>query len=427
MNQSTVTKLTSESKRSGLKEQKGLSMLEKIKLNSLEYKNMIHMSPISLRNRRKFYFQQSNYSASSTMLCDIQSSTFYVDSSNSYLVFSLVLNSVSGCTVSWGVGSAFNLLRDIVITSRSGTEASRSNKLNLYRSKVDHFQKAKEWFETVGVICGYGTDITVAAGVEKVVEFCLPLNMVSPLFDLKNSSYLPPYLMSGLRMEITLESLAASMVISGAGPLDSYSVKNPALQCDVVKFNDDTDRLMTQIAHKSGLELYFNEWDVFSTTTDAANNITLDVRKTCSRANHSFAVSRESKVTVDVTADSFASEAFKFTASQGRVGSVYSPQQALTTDAEHYMSALYLFRGMKYKHPINVSPTEFNTNKGLIGVQLNRSQIWDSQSVPLNNSHSLLYQVSFKTEEPAILRQIDTFIVYHKSLKVYTNNIIVFE
>lgn len=430
---STLNKLTKESKKSmNSSGESKLSLLDKIKMNELEYKLPMHVSDISLRNRRKFFFQQNSYNGGSTMLCDLQSSSFYVDPRNSYLVFSVELTGTEAGAhnARFGIGSAFNIIRSSVLTSRTGTELSRSDRVNLYRAKVDRFEKSDTWFKTVGRVAGYGTStggdydnvMTVLDGQTTVTkEFCLPLHMVSPFFNIQNSSYLPPQICSGLRLEILLENINTAFK-KDAG-VTSYRIVDPALMLDLYKFSDKTDSVMTNVAHTASLPLVWNEYDIFSTVSSVANNLTLDIRKTASKASHAIGISRLSDNVSGAnaaTVDSFLSEDYKFTATQARYGSVYEPQSAISSVPEAYMNSLHLFRSKKAKHEIDVSPEDFETGgMGLIGVNLNRSQLYDHQTLVLNNSHSLSFQTSFDDSQS---RQIDTFIVYTKLCKTFTNN-----
>lgn len=422
----------------GDEKKKTTGVMDKIKLNSLEYKSPLYSAPISLRNQRRFPFAQNSYSGGQTMLCTLQTASFYVDPFNSYLTFQLEVTGTGGDIIALGQGGALNFIKSVVVTSRSGTEVSRVDSLNLYHAKTLRFTRAKDWYETEGSVIGYEDGVTggysktlPAGGVSALTRFVIPLEYVSPVFSPENSQYLPPFLCSGLRIEIGLENANTALHrTSGAGSF-SYRIVDPSIQTDLVKFSDKVDSVMTSIAHKSGLEVVFSEWDVFSTVTSSAKN-TIDINKTASKADKLIVCSRLSANVSDATVDSMQSEDFSFNEFQSRVGSVYHPQTAITEYREGYQNALHTLKSMR-KNQRDYPYASMNTYQShdgvrggfaLLGTNLNRSSLIDSQCVPLNNSHSLSVNVGFTS---ATGRQVDCFLVYKKIARCFTSNCIIYE
>lgn len=429
----------------GDEKKRSVGLMDKLKLNELEYKTPLYSAPISLRNQRRFPFAQSSYTAGQSMLCTLQTASFYLDPFNSYLVFDVEFSGATGEKFALGQGSALNFIRSSVVTSRSGTEVSRVDGVNLYHAKKLRFTKPKDWFETeatvIGyddspdsknVVNGYNVEIPAGATVSGLSRFCIPLSMVSPVFDPENSRYLPPFLCSGLRLEIGLSSAGQALHrITGDTTSGSYRIVNPAIMCDLVKMSDKIDSVMTSVAHKAGLELVFSEWDTFTTVTSSQKN-TIDINKTASKAEKVIVCSRLSANVSDIKVDSMQSEDFTYNEFQARVGSVYHPQTAITEHKEGYKNALLLFKSMRKNEKdypsanVNKYTAHNNTHGGfaVLGTNLSRSSLIDSQCVPLNNSHSLSLNIGFTTADS---RQVDCFLVYKKIAKIYTNNCIIYE
>jgi len=417
---------------------RAVGLMDKIKTNQLEYKSPLHQAPISLRNQRRFVMAQNSYNGGQTMLCTLQSASFYLDPYQSYLTFGLEVTGTAGETFGLGQAGALNFIRSVVITSRSGVEVSRVDAVNLFHSKSLRFTKPKDFFQSEGSVIGFHdeaaggyTDTLPAGGVSPIIKFCIPLQYVSPVFAPENSTYLPPFLCSGMRIEITLENANTALHrTSGSGSF-SYRVVDPSIMCDLVKMSDKTDSVMTSVAHKAGLEVCWSEWDVFSTVTGSAKN-TIDIAKTASKADKLIVCSRLAANVSNASVDSMQSEDFSYNEFQARVGSVYHPQTAITEYKEGYKNALHLFKSMRRNendYPY-ASITTYNSHDGVrggfavLGTNFNRSSLLSSQSVPLNNSHSLAVTVGF---DSAVSRQVDCFLVYKKIARVFTSNAIIYE
>ena len=423
-------KITGESTKDEKKQ--NVSLMDKIKLNSLEYKSPLYSAPVSLRNTRQFPFAQSAYSSGQTMMSTLQSSSFYLDGRNSRLEFSVEFTGNPTDVFTWGEGSALNVVRSIVLTSRSGTEISRLNGVNLFHAKVDRFTHGKDWFESEGSMLGYETNtITIPASGTVTHKYAIPLPFLSGFFAPLNSQYLPPYICSGLKIEIQLATPAEALRRTTGAADVTYRIVDPVVVTDLVKMSDKTDHLMTAIAHKAGLDIVFDEYDTFSIVTSSDKN-TIDINKSCSKASKIIVCARQSANVSDLAHDGMQSEAFAFNEYQARVGSVYHPQKAISDYVSAYANALQLFRGMRKdeRQSPYTNLAQFNTTAGanhghaVLGTDLSRSSLIDSQCVPLNNSHSLSLTVGFSS---AVARQIDAFLVYKKVCKCFTNNAIIYE
>lgn len=429
-------KITGESTKDEKKRSVGL--MDKIKLNELEYKSPLYSAPVSLRNVRQFPFAQSSYSSGQTMLANLQTSSFYLDGRNSRLEFTIEFTGTATEVVSLGQGSALNVVKSVVLTSRSGTEISRLNSVNLFAAKTHRFTKSKDWFDTEGTLVGYHQEhITIPAGGTISHKFAIPLPMISGFFAPLNSQYLPPYISSGLRIEIQLATSNEALHRTTAnGNAVSYRIVDPVLVCDLCKMSDRVDQVMTSVAHKAGLDIVFDEYDTFSVVTSSQKN-TIDINKTASKAERVIVCSRTATHVSSLSEDGMMSENYAVNEYQARVGSVYHPQTAITEKVSAYANALQLFKGMRKderSYPqaslgtFSLHATDNNnvTTGGyaVLGTNLSRSSLIDSQCVPLNNSHSLSLSIGFNSVAD---RQIDAFLVYKKVCKCFTNNAIIYE
>lgn len=139
----------------------GSEIQELLDWNNLVYTMPVTNSVVSARNLKTFRSDQLTYSPGDMMEFRLQTGSQYVDFKNSWIRLDLEVKN-SGATagdqvnnLTWGSGSAFNLIRDMVVSSRSGTELQRIEDFNIYRAFSDTAKKPHEWFETVGASMGY--------------------------------------------------------------------------------------------------------------------------------------------------------------------------------------------------------------------------------------------------------------------------------
>lgn len=140
-----------------------------VSLNRLDYTLQPDLSVCVNRSYKKHFFQQQSYSPQQRAICILNSGAEYVDPQNSYLQFQ-VNNTSTGVTTggvdfTLGVGSAVNFIRRIVITSRSGDELERIERVNQLSPLIERFDKSEHWIRTVGAAAGFScSDRYVEAG-----------------------------------------------------------------------------------------------------------------------------------------------------------------------------------------------------------------------------------------------------------------------
>ncbi|MEK9694894.1 MAG: hypothetical protein VW270_03960 [Candidatus Poseidoniales archaeon] len=137
----------------------------------LDWNNLVYTMPatnsvVSARNLKTYRSDQLTYEAGDMMEFRLQSGSQYIDFKNSWIRLEMAIwnnaaNTSQLSNVTWGSGSAFNLIRDLVVSSRSGTELQRIEDFNVYRSFCDTMKKDHEWFQTVGASIGYTPRVDV--------------------------------------------------------------------------------------------------------------------------------------------------------------------------------------------------------------------------------------------------------------------------
>jgi hypothetical protein len=175
------------------------------------------------------------------------------------------------------------------------------------------------------------------------------------------------------------------------------------------------------------LEYTFTTWDRSTFQTSSESNF-LEVRKAVSHALRAIGVAR-STADFTQTVDSIQPGFFEVAKSQWRLGSQYFPVNPLQDKKEHYMNALHVFDkvskgtnpNVSYRNFIDgVGDTEGKT--GITGVLLERSNVLAHQSLPINSSRTLGYEVDF---DAATSKQIDVFLEHKVICRIYLNNCLI--
>lgn len=210
-----------------------------IGLNNLTYRLEPDMSVAVNCTDKNHFFQQQKYTNAQRAVCVLNSGADYIDPRRSFLCFTIKLpDNVYGYIVAkdgaagnfWNLheritfgkqknnnfyggdtnefyGSAINLIHSITISTRSGDELSRIERLNLLQYILNPWTRDKQWNDTVGAAMGQnqyftlGHDPAVNTNRKATsMRVAIPMYCLSGLFNY--DKLLPAMLMSGLRIEI---------------------------------------------------------------------------------------------------------------------------------------------------------------------------------------------------------------------------------
>lgn len=265
---------------------KGAARAGLVGINNLTYRLEPDMSVAVNCTDKNHFFQQQKYTNSQRAVCVLNSGADYIDPRRSFLCFTIKLPDIhngnnglsnNGYGVKTGsraperitfgrakssnpfgldakgyYGSAINLIHSITISTRSGDELSRIERLNLLQYILNPFTRDKQWNDTVGAAMGQNQYFTVSS--DKTVNtnrkllsmrVAIPMYCLSGLFNY--DKLLPSMLMSGLRIEIAWASPQTAFVRSLAQPTC----------CSVVPFQTDKgysySTFITPTAHYSGV------------------------------------------------------------------------------------------------------------------------------------------------------------------------------
>jgi hypothetical protein len=407
-------------------------------VNNLMYEQPKALSLATNRTYTKAYFQRAAYKGdrSTTMICDWNSGTSFVNCANSYLVLEVKTSGTGVTGAGFGSGSAVNLINEIRIKSRSGVELSRIQNVNTWSLFDSVYHRTSQNLNTVGILEGFnkdrdptlGTFITDAQGEGTIEKFVIPISCLSTYFRPLDGQLMPPQLASGLRVELSLEDYrtALTQVLDVLGTVvTGYEITNCYFQLDQVDLTDETQRSINMDSAKDGLEWSYDR--VYTTLSQLPVNQTsasVQVRKAVSQAAiaYSLVVSQADKI--DLTKDSLVAKEYNTETFQYRLGSLYFPFQRIENGAdgrESCMIAYETFDKLRHQfHETSVTPSDFKTKFGIMAASLERDQSLQFSGLAVNNSRTLELDCTFETvTEP---QEIITFLVYCGVARAFIDN-----
>jgi hypothetical protein len=422
-------------------EKNSLAVVQQKLLNGVSYESLPETSIAVSRSFEKQFFQKSSYSPiQNEAICDFNTGAKFLNPRRSYLVLK-VRSTVAAQGANFGQGSVCNLIKRVVITSRSGVELSRTEDYNLLMAKVLRYGCPQDWLDKFGQLIGLSDVAAERATTFQQINdaaattFMIPLDKLSPFFAGDGKSLVPPPASAGLRVQISFADQKQALVSDSA--VQSYTVDDIYIMTNLTTMVDSWQKLINEESATQGLTYSYPEWHTTqSSTAQASTNI--EVRKAVARAMSAFVITKQLP---DLTAnDNMKSEAYSVTSYQYRLGSLYPTQQPINDSKEAYYQAQSMWNGgvLDCKRPNAVSFTRFNTSTapatlsdgdGIVAVSLERSDtalngVLNISGLPTNNSRVLGCDLTFSA---GVARTNYLFMAHLRVAKFYLDNAIISE
>lgn len=356
--------------------------------NNLDYPEFEDAVVAKHRSLIKSDFNKTNYTApTQTASVFLNFSDGYVDPDNSWLQFELVLagdqiaaDGTGKSAVSFGKGSALNLIKSVVMTSRSGQEICRQDKNNFYQyRKIKWTHSFTDYSRKLSGMANNQEDVS-SATVDKV--FCIPLKYLLGCFNPHDNVLLPNKLIAGARIDIEFEEQLVALCHETATALPvktTYTIKDPAIFLDTVNLSDNVlDRLNKRSAmmgkNKGDMGGLPISWDTYDYVGGALSNITvggqnsvhLSAKKALSKAKMAHVALCKSNFSgvQQAQVDNMNGYIGYWDEYQFRLGNDYYPKIAVkggsATQKENFMNCQYSFSNLKGK-PHDIPYGDFHT------------------------------------------------------------------
>lgn len=421
-------------------------------VNALQFTLPPQLGIATSRKHVVMFPQQASYTGASTVIIDSQTGSTYVDPFNSYFVLKVnIVVTDGGGEWTWGSGSVANIIDRIIVRSRSGKELSRVESFPLWAKYSQLYSKGRDWCQTIGRSQGYPNyNIAPTAGTGDLLNtrygdlytsgqtysFILPLALI-PCFAPLNGKLLPPQLMEGLRLEITLANPSAVVASHRNVAITAVSTTvTPELHYDCFTIADQFARKIIDMSARSGLKLLYEE--AFHTlVVSSTSTINFDIKKACSKGLRLMLIPRNSTVVGVVNNDPVASSQYSFLTQQINIGSEYIPNQKLTTgvDSKSFLESYYqtMFAHSALDGSTCISPLQYlggpsgqatktEYNSAMSCFTLNKSNVTGLNGFVINNSRALVVNLTSDVNVVASLR-LDAFLVHLRSLDVMVSNV----
>jgi len=419
-------------------------------LNGVEYESLPSTSIAVSRTAERQFFQKNQYRPLEESLIDLNTGAKFINCRRSYLTFSVQLSRTNDDGMGlantpaggFGKGSVANLIRRVVVTTRSGVELCRTEDYNILSAKTMRYGCSREYLEQFGELMGYSPSLASttdeftgtaptqgATSLSAKRQFIIPLDLLSPVFQGDGKSLLPPQAAAGLRIQITWESSARGLLqdASTTAP-DTYLIDDISVMASTTMMVDAWQKALNEESASEGLTYTFPTWyNTVSTLPAATDRINIEQRKAVARALKAFAVYT---VGADsIATDNMASEDYTWDRVEWRLGSLYPTQQPIVNSAEAYFVAQNAWDGgvLNCKSGINaVSFRAFEGKESIAAVTLERSDIringvLNISGLATNNSRVL--SVDLKLATPAGAQgRVYTFMQHVSLAKFFMDN-----
>lgn len=347
----------------------------------------------------------------------------------------------------------------------------------------------------------YGTttgsvDLAYDSKTQLAPIFVVPIHRILSAFNPYMSVLWPAAALAGGVLTIRWKNFAESLIANGNGIastagarafLNALDVKQIYLLWDSFQLNDSVlKRLNEAAAGTEGLSVMFDCWD-WATTSTSSTGVEAQIAQAKSRILRSLCVVRDSGEKGNPWANKLCSEpainretglqqGYTFTGSiqplvntyQAQLGSLYFPQQPLSTPEEYVMNAYYVIckttcdesdtssltkddflgayghnhfdgsgavvlpKDQKYEGDpsiptiSNLPPWTQNWGGAIYGFLAERSQLLQLTGLPISNARLLRHKFQFNyLTKSGKDRTIDTFTQYTRVMKVFLGGRIV--
>jgi hypothetical protein len=405
-----------------------------LKAQELVSNNLVYTLPVQdtqaiQRNDMRNYFDQRSYKAGQTARATFQTASRYVDVLNSQLVFT-VKCSLGPDIASWGQGSALNLIKNVRVYHKNGTELVNIQNHNVNQMIEDKSSRDRKWMDSVGWLMGYKTDNDAVNGLgimatpvrkDPTVEgqqIIIPLSCIAPCFNPSDEVLMPSVLASGLILEIDLANDNEAIVRTGDDPV-TLDIENIYLNLSTTVLSDIAVATLNDVAAKSLIEYtYVDTYTSRVPATATTQNVVTSVNKAVSFADHIVSGEVISSHRNNQTEDEFKL-AFDECSYQYQLGSVQLPSQVFT-DSNETRFVQYLRTYNKYRidsDPPAASYVNWSNNLNTKTTSFSKDQMMALSQLPINSSRSLRYEQRYDAA-PGADRLIYVFLHYLKVLRV---------
>lgn len=391
-----------------------------LSINSLKYSLPGNLSVVNARSTTKYpALSASHIGGQSTVYLRCESGSRYVDGRSSWVRLRLNVATATAATLS--SGSIANIIRTVVVRSASGTEIDRVQFFNYANRNSKRWNCGEEFFASaMGSLQGFDQTTDLVANSR---YYYIRLADLSGVFN--TSKLLPSALMSGLQIELELESGIIAFQSTVAEP--TYTVTECEIFLDTFLLSDSISRRLNSLASQGGLELaYETTASTFTTGSAGQDRFSINANLAVSRALMAYAVAIPN-ANLAYTSDSFeCGLGADITAYQYRIGSSYLPNAPVQGSTDALIQGLHAWDKMRTCHTSSTCGVTYDKwvggsdgNFAAVAATLERSSTIALSGVPVSQSRSLVLDVQYAS---AVARTIFMMVSHVKVCSIFLNS-----
>ena len=372
--------------------------------NNLTYELPVPSSVVVNKTKKRNYFQNRSYASQQTMVATLNTGADFVDLANSNLVVKVKVTStnVNQFACNFGSGSMMNMVENIRLFHRSGTQYTNTQKMNAYRVVDDRNCESENWFNTIGVAMGYDLAFGAIDSTTPEQIFIIPLKKLHPFFDPEGGVMLPAAMASGLRCEIDLATLGNiflyNAIPNSAAPTD-YEITDIYFDLESVSLMDSAQASINTNAQKKSLEYLYK--DIFTSRNSSPSNssaINVDINKSVSYADKVWSVIQTNLTQNDVTTDSYITP-YKAGNWWIQLGSLQYPSNQKVADVKSaYLNNLSAWNKLKGKcgerGMSEMTLAKYSTEYGAYVASLELDTSLALSGMPVTSSRTLRFELT---------------------------------
>lgn len=350
--------------------------------------------------------QRSSYSPGETMVFDLNTGSRYIDPAKCMLMMDVSTDGIAQVTDTNYTPyndelGAIALIEELHIHAKSGVELDRIQECNQYVHSKCKLKEGRLFWRQYASMWGGGT-LDDGGGVPILGQngstanrVAIPMHLISGLFNpTVKGMKCPPGLLSGARVEITLEEFGrAFSAAAGTGNATTYTITNPIIVMMSHELTDNSQAVLNDESVDNGLEYTYTR--VFTAVEPSTSNtLNIQVKKAVSMGMRAFATSVETANLTDQAQLSF-SDGLVYSRYQYRVGSNFYPQQRIDTQTEGFYTTLDIYNKNETGgwFPSTMSYDNYLGNT-IMGASFETDSGLNLTGVPINNSATLALEAT---------------------------------
>ncbi len=384
--------------------------------NGLNYTLPVPSSVAVNKTKKRSYFQNRSYQSGQTMVATLNTGASFIDLANSNLVVKVKVTStnVGNYDVNFGHGSAMNVVENIRVYHRSGTQYTNTQKMNSFRALEDHACESKNWFDTIGYAMGYGAASNFT-NFSPENSFVIPLKKLHPFFSPEGGDDImgPPQMFASARVEIDQANF--KQIFANVSSVDlptDFEITDIYFDLECVDLMDSAQASINTNAQKKALEYLYR--DIFTSPTPspaATSVVNVDINKSVSYASRVSAILAKNSTQNNLSTDAFTNPYLAGSWWYQLGSNQYPSNQKIDANAVAYMQTLSSYGKTTGKcgerGETDLTYGNFVLKDGSYTASLELNTALALSGMPITSSRTLRFELNLNT---AVTEEFTTII-----------------